>query len=150
LLLTVLVLLQVVQVVILWLHDWLPLSPLNDLSAVRAATSTARLIRVTIIQSLPYTIGLYFSCADISKGFPGWLWYWLWISYGLLFFGELRAWWIPYLVRSEPGRAARYDAMFGSTHAFLPRRYGIVPNTLHVALHACTAATLIVLAVLTA
>lgn len=146
--LTFLVILQAIQVAILWLHDWAPLSPFNDVAAVRVADSTARLIWVTLIQSLPYTIGLYFSSVGLSTGFPGWLWYWLWISYGLLFVGELRAWWIPYLVRSEPERAARYDVMFGSTHAFLPRRNGIVPNTLHVTLHACTFATLIVLTVL--
>jgi excisionase family DNA binding protein len=45
---------------------------------------------------------------------------WLWISYGLLFIGELTAWWIPYLFHSQPERAARYQAMFGATHAFLP------------------------------
>ena len=39
--------------------------------------------------------------------------------------------------------------MFGGIHAFLPERNGIVPNTLHVMLHACTAGKLIVLAVLT-
>jgi hypothetical protein len=102
-----------------------------------------------LIQSVPYTIGLVSSVVGLSSRFPGWLWYWLWISYGLLFLGELRAWWLPYLVRPEPERAARYRVMFGATHAFLPERNGIRPNTLHVALHACTAATLIVLALVT-
>jgi hypothetical protein len=64
----------------------------------------------------------------------------------MLFAGELRAWWWPYLIRPEPDRAARYRGMFGKTSAFLPERNGIVPNTLHVALHAATAATLILLA----
>jgi hypothetical protein len=39
--------------------------------------------------------------------------------------------------------------MFGNTHAFLPERNGIRPNTLHILLHACTAATLVLLAQLT-
>lgn len=147
--LALLIALQALQVAILWLHDWVPLPPLNDVAAVRGADSTARLAVVTLIQSLPYSLGLVFSLARLSGGFPGWLWGWLWISYGLLFAGELRGWWLPYLVRPEPARAARYRAMFGATHAFLPERNGIRPNTLHVALHACTAATLVVLAVLT-
>jgi hypothetical protein len=147
--LTLLVMLQAVQVAILWLHDWAPLPPLNDVTAVRAADSTRRLVVVTLIQSVPYTIGLVSSVVGLSSRFPGWLWYWLWISYGRLFLGELRAWWLPYLVRPEPERAARYRVMFGATHAFLPERNGIRPNTLHVALHACTAATLIVLALVT-
>lgn len=95
LMLTVLVVLQVIQVAILWLHDWMPLGALNDVGAVRAADSVGRLVRVTLIQSVPYTIGLLFSIIDLRTGFPGWLWYWLWISYGLLFAAELRAWWLP-------------------------------------------------------
>jgi hypothetical protein len=146
--LTLLVALQAIQVAILWLHDWAPLPPINDVSAVRAADSTTRLVIVTLIQCVPYTIGLVFSVAALSSGIPGWLRYWLWISYGLLFLGELRAWWVPYLLRPEPERATRYRAMFGATHAFLPEHNGIRPNTLHVVLHACTAATLVVLALI--
>jgi hypothetical protein len=144
-----LIVLQGIQVVILWLHDWLPLAPLNDVVAVRSADPASRLVRITLIQSAPYTIGLVFSIIDLSTGFPDWLWTWLWISYGLLFLGELRAWWLPYLIRPEPERAARYQVLFGSTHAFLPVRNGVRPNTLHVVLHVCTAATLIVLGLLT-
>jgi hypothetical protein len=40
-------------------------------------------------------------------------------------------WWIPYLSRAEPERAARYQIMFGNTHRFLPTRNGLVPNTAH-------------------
>jgi hypothetical protein len=73
----------------------------------------------------------------------------LWNSYSLLFIAELQAWWVPYLFRSEPIRAARYQSMFGATHAFLPERKGIRPNTPHVVLHLATLATLFVLAALT-
>jgi hypothetical protein len=149
LMLAVLVALQAIQVVFLWIHDLVPLGRLNDIEAVRRTDSAARLTRTTLIQSVPYTIGLYFSVVGLSAGFPGWLWYWLWISYGLLFAGELRAWWWPYLVQPEPERAARYRVLFGSTHAFLPPRNGMAPNTLHLMLHACTALTLLVLAALT-
>jgi hypothetical protein len=138
--------LQGVQVLILWLHDWLPFAPFNDVRAVRAEDSLARLLMVTLIQSVPYTIGLAFSLMAGSRGYPVWLWWWLWISYGLLFVGELRAWWLPYLVRAEPHRAERYRVLFGATHAFLPERNGVRPNTLHVVLHAATAATLVTLA----
>jgi hypothetical protein len=40
--------------------------------------------------------------------------------------------------------------MFGTTHAFLPERNGIRPNTLHVILHILTLATLVVLGALMA
>ncbi len=142
-----LIALQVVQVAILWLHDWVPLGSLNDVQRVQAEDTRARLIRVTLIQSVPYTLGLAFSLQYRQTGHPGWVWIWLWISYLLLFAGEIRAWWLPYLVRPEPDRAARYAKMFGGTHAFLPTRNGITPNTLHCVLHAATALTLAALAV---
>jgi hypothetical protein len=130
-----LIILQALQVAILWTHDWVQLGNLTDIAAVK------------VIQSVPFTIGLIASIAFAETGHPTWLWDWLWISYGLLLAGELRAWWWPYLIRPEPDRAARYRGMFGRTSAFLPERNGIVPNTLHVTLHAATAATLILLGV---
>jgi hypothetical protein len=142
-----LIALQALQVLILWTHDWVQLGNLTDIAAVIAHDTRGRLIRVTLIQSVPYTVGLVATIVFAKTGHPEWLWDWLWISYGLLFAGELRAWWWPYLIRAEPDRAARYRGMFGNTSAFLPERNGIVPNTLHVTLHAATAATLILLAV---
>jgi hypothetical protein len=49
--------------------------------------------------------------------------------------GAIRAWWIPYFFGTSPERVERYNDMFGNTHAFLPPRNGIVPNTLHCVLH---------------
>lgn len=144
-----LVVLQAIHVAFLWLHDWLPLAPLNDVAAVKRQDPTARLVKVTLIQSLPYTIGLLASLLYSAEHtpYPAWLWSWLWISYGLLLAGELSAWWVPYLIRPDPVRAARYRAMFGNTSGFLPERNGIVPNTLHCLLHVATLATLVTLAV---
>ena len=138
--------LQILQVAILWLHDWVPMGALNDVARVQAADTRARLIVVTVVQSLPYTVGLALSIAFRRTHHPAWIFTWLWVSYGLLFAGELRAWWWPYLVRCDAIRAARYETMFGATHAFLPPRNGITPNTLHCILHAATAATLLALA----
>lgn len=142
-----LVALQVVQVAILWLHDWAPLAPFNDVAAVRRENSFGRLALATVIQSAPYTVGLVGTLMS-SAGAPlhGWVLAWLWISYLILFVGELQAWWVPYIRGTTPDRVARYGEMFGRTHAFLPPRNGITPNTLHCLLHACTAATLVGLA----
>jgi hypothetical protein len=137
--------LQAVQVLFLAIHDWVPLGRLNDVAAVRREDSTQRLVIVTLIQTLPFAIGLAFSLRSMGEPYPGWLYDWLWISYGLLFLGQLRAWWVPYLVYEEPVRAARYKKMFGKTHAFLPMRNGLVPNTAHILLHVATAATLVLL-----
>ena len=140
-----LIALQAFQVLFLWIHDWVPLGRLNDVAAVRSQDTRMRLIIVTLIQSAPFSIGLFYSLWYFRRPYPEWLNDWLWISYGLLLVGQLRAWWIPYLFRPEPERAVRYRIMFGNTHSFLPQRNAMVPNTAHILLHLATAATLIVL-----
>jgi hypothetical protein len=140
-----LIALQAFQVAFLWIHDWVPLGRLNDVAAVRKADSLQRLVIVTIVQSVPWTVGLIFSAKHFRHPYPHWLVMWLWISYLLLFIGQLRAWWMPYLLKPDPERALRYRQMFGNTHSFLTERNGMVPNTAHVLLHLATAATLLVL-----
>jgi hypothetical protein len=140
-----LLLLQSFQVLFLWIHDWIPLGRLNDVAAVRSQDTRTRLAIVTLIQSAPFTIGLFYSLLYFRKPYPHWVNSWLWISYGLLLLGQLRAWWVPYLFVAEPERAARYRIMFGKTHSFLPQRNGLVPNTAHILLHLSTAVTLILL-----
>jgi hypothetical protein len=140
--------LQIFQVFFLALHDWIPLGRLNDVGAARAASPNGKLFVVTLISTLPFAIGLAATVFYWAQPFPGWLIVWLWVSYVILFLGQLRAWWIPYLLVPEPARAARYRAMFGQTLAFLPERNGIRPNVLHILLHVSTLATLIVLAAL--
>lgn len=138
--------LQVFHVLFLSLHDWMPLGSLNDLRAVQAENSRGKLIAGTLISTAPFAFGLAASAVHLGQPLPAWLFDYLAISYVLLFIGELQAWWIPYFFRPDPVRAARYKAMFGSTHAFLPPRNGIRPNTLHIILHVATLATLVVLA----
>jgi hypothetical protein len=70
------------------------------------------------------------------------------VAYGILFIGEIESWWATYLFGYKASRAESYRAMFGSTHVFLPIRYGIVPKSLHVVLHSTTLATLVLLAAL--
>jgi len=105
----VLLLLQSAQVAFLWLHDWVPLGRLNDVAAVKRQDSTARLGRVTLIQSLPFTAGLLFSIIYLAlcRRYPEWLRSWLWVSYFLLFAGELTAWWFPYLTHPSAVRVSR-------------------------------------------
>jgi hypothetical protein len=141
----VLIVLEACQVVFLAIHDWVPLGSLNDVSAVRSQDTTSRLVTVTLIQTGPFAFGLLYSALDFGRSYPGWLIEWLFISYLILFLGQLRAWWLPYLLRPEPLRAKRYRAMFGRTHTFLPERNGMVPNTAHLLLHVATLSTLCVL-----
>ena len=140
--------LQIFHVLFLSLHDWIPLGKLNDPKAVRATISGGKLLVATLISTAPFAFGLAASAVYLGRPYPQWLLLWIGISYAMLFVGELQAWWIPYFFRAQPERAARYQAMFGGTHAFLPVHNGIRPNTLHVILHAGTFAILVVLVVM--
>ena len=140
--------LQILHVMFLALHDWIPLGKLNDTKAVRATISVRKLFVATLISTAPFAFGLAASAVYLGRPYPEWLLLWIGISYAMLFVGELQAWWIPYFFRAQPERAARYQAMFGGTHAFLPVHNGIRPNTLHVILHAGTLAILVVLVVM--
>ena len=142
--------LQCLHVLFLCLHDWIPLGSLNDVKAVRSAVPVGKLILGTLVSSAPFVFGLAASVYYLGGSCPHWLLWYLGVSYALLFLGELEAWWIPYFLRPDAVRATRYEAMFGSTHTFLPARNGIRPNTLHVTLHIATLTTLLVLGALTA
>ena len=141
-----LLLLQLVHVLFLGLHDWIPLGGLNDVRAVRRENSLGELLLGTLMSTAPFVPPLLGSAEHLHTGLPGWITRWLVIGYGLLFMGELRAWWVPYFFGAKPGLAERYRAMFGATLRFLPERNGIVVNTLHVGLHTCTLALLVLIA----
>ncbi len=89
-LLIALLALQTFHVVLLALHDWIPLGRLNDVRAVGAANPGASLLVTTILSTAPYAAGLAMSLAHLHSAYPLWVRICLWVSYGLLFCGELR------------------------------------------------------------
>jgi hypothetical protein len=145
----ILLALQLFVVLFLLFHDWIPLGRLNDVQAVRSVHSSGKLFFTTVVSAAAYVFCLVASILYFREVYPEWLLWWLWGSYGLLFLGQMRAWWIPYLFLPEPERAARYQTMFGNTYSFLPTRNGIRPNTLHVLFHLVTLALIVVLGILT-
>jgi hypothetical protein len=140
-----LIALQAFQLAFLLVHDWIPLERFNDVEAVRRENTLWQLLIGTTVTSIPVAVALGYSIHYFGYSYPTGVKIWLWLTYGILFAGELEAWWIPYFFGADPKRVRRYKTMFGNTHAFLPERDGIVPNTLHVALHAATLATLLIL-----
>lgn len=138
--------LQLFQVVVLLLHDWLPLGRLNELAAARRVHSARELALGTVIGSLLPAIGLALSVSPVAIRHARGLDLYLLGAYGFLFLGELEAWWVPMLLWPQPKRAREYEQLDARTWAFLPARNGIRVNALHVVLHAATVATLLVLA----
>lgn len=139
---------QLFVVLFIALHDWLPLGKLNNLHGIRAADATRRLFVITTLSTLPFAIALVASAYYAKSHFPAWLSWLLWASYGAGLYGMLRAWWIPYLFVNDPVRAKRYQVRFAQTHAFLPMRNGIRPDTLHVGFHAVFVTAFVLLCVL--
>jgi hypothetical protein len=146
----ILIALQCFVVLFAALHNWIPLGTLNDVNGAHAAFPGWKLLLTTLTNVIPYSFGLGASIFYFGKLYPGWLFWWLWISYGLAVYGSLRAWWIPYLVRADPELAARYRVMYRTTHTFLPEHNGIRPNTLHVIFDVAVVGLLIVLGMVTA
>ncbi len=132
------------MVLFLLLHDWVPLGPFNDLKGVNSQIPFKRKVRDTAINTVLVAVALVLSLRYLERPYPTAVRVYLIVIYGRFLVGEFRAWWKPYLFGADPKLVERYDgmerydAMFGKTHAFLPKRNGIVPNTAHVVLHACT------------
>ena len=140
--------LQLFNVLFLLLHDWVPLGRLNNYAAKKHEDTMQHRMIVTLLGALPAGVGLYFCARNFAHHYPHWLGMYLAITYGIFFLGLLRAWWIPYLILPDPVRAARYQIIFAGTHAFLPRRNGIVPDTLHTIFHLSSVATLVLIFVI--
>jgi hypothetical protein len=132
------------------IHDWIPLGGFSNREGVRTADSTAKLLGVTVLSTLPFAIGLAGTFYYSRQTLPSWLMWFLWITYTLGLYGMLKAWWIPYLMHADPVRAARYQQRFANTHAFLPERNGIRPDTLHFSFHVVLVATFVLLCWITA
>jgi hypothetical protein len=139
---------QFFVVIFIGLHDWVPLGKLSNLQGIRAADSRVKLIVVTLLSALPFAISLVGSAFYAGAHFPSWLMWTLWITYGAAIYGMLRAWWFPYFFGGDPERAKRYQLRFAQTHAFLPTRNGIRPDTLHVIFHGVLVVTVLLLVVL--
>jgi hypothetical protein len=137
--------LQAFIVLFLLFHDWIPLGRLNAHAAKRSEDSSLHLALTTLVAAVPAGIGLFYCARYFGRPYPDWLEMFLWIMYGLFLVGMLRAWWIPYLLVPDAARAARYQVIFADTHSFLPRRNGIVPDTLHVVLHIATVCIVLLL-----
>ena len=141
------IVLQALVTIFLLFHDWIPLGRLNNLDAIHRLdqNSRARMIFVTLLPTIPTAICLDGSLRYRAQPYPGWLTITLWVTYVTLLIGLLQAWWIPYLLRPDPKRAARYQVMFAGTHSFLPHRNGIAPDTLHTVFHLTVVATVVML-----
>ncbi len=141
--------LQGFVVLFLLFHDWIPLGNWNNLGAIHSEDPLSRRVFVTLLPAIPTALGLYWSAVHLGRPYPGDLLWFLWITYGVLLFGILRAWWIPYLLIPDAKRAERYRVLFHGTRRFLPERNGLAPDALHCSLHLAVLAILAMLLIRT-
>jgi hypothetical protein len=139
---------QLLVVLFIALHDWIPLGKLSNIQGIRAADTTRKLLFVTALSTLPFAVAFVASIYYVKTHFPAWLLWLLWLSYGTGLYGMLRTWWLPYLFVKDPVRAERYRVRFAETHAFLPARNGIRPDTLHVSFHVVFVMAFVLLCIL--
>ncbi len=131
---TIFIILQVVLLFVMTFHDWVHLPPLTDIRELeKYSTKKGRVINSLIfflLVCIPLLLTtLYqpelFLCVKIT----------IISMYGLLTFGTVFAWWIPYFFGSSEKHKNDFIE-YRTTHHFLPKRGdNIVPNTFHVLLH---------------
>jgi hypothetical protein len=144
-----LIALQCFVVLFVALHNWIPLGHLNNVKCVRIEFPTVKLLLTTLLNFTPAAIGLGATIFYFGRNYPGWVFWFLWIFYGLACYGSFSAWWRPYFFGSHAKQIARYQTMYASTHSLLPERNDLRPNTLHLIFDIVTIAILIDLAILT-
>jgi hypothetical protein len=119
------------------LHDWVDLFPFTDLKALKKAHSFRFRLVGSILNGILVLIPLLITFHYGSAAWP--------LSsqlitvgiYGLITWGTLTAWWIPYLTGHYlwQGNKAGFEE-YRNTHSFLPPyKDHVVPNTLHAILH---------------
>ena len=83
----VLLALQCFVVLFVALHNWIPLGTLNNVKGVRVEFPTGKLLVTTLINFTPFAIGLAATAFYFGRVYPGWVFWWLWITYALACYG---------------------------------------------------------------
>lgn len=129
------IILQCLLLIFMLFHDWIPVSPYNDIEALKRVDSNSWRLFGSFVNSMPVIIGLIYCFYYNGKTLPFFAGIILSIIYGILTVGTIFSWWIPYFFGSSKKYKIRFQK-FKNTHHFLPARGdNVIPNTLHVVLH---------------
>ena len=128
--------LQFVLLLFMIFHDWIPVPPFNDISALKLSDSTLYRVIGSAINGITVLIPLIITIAYYQQPFmPLSATITLVAFYTLLTIGTIFSWWTPYLFGSSPKHKQAFNK-FNNTHYFLPKRGdNVIPNTLHIVLH---------------
>jgi hypothetical protein len=118
-------------------HDWVDIPPFTNLFALKKAHSLKFRLVGSFVNATLVLIPLIVTFLYLASPLPLWARLLFVSIYGLITFGTITAWWIPYFGGGYwvYGNKAGFEE-YQNTHSFLPPRGdNIVPNTLHVILH---------------
>ena len=96
--------LQCFVVLFVALHNWIPLGTLNNVKGVRVEFPTGKLLVTTLTNFTPFAIGLAATAFYFGRVYPGWVIWWLWITYGLACYGSFTG--LVDAVSPSPGSTA--------------------------------------------
>lgn len=130
------------QLVVLALHDTVPLWRLNNLRAFKSAVPLRRRVIGTTINTATGVLALWL-CHQACWHAAGGALIALIVLQAVLFAMELRAWWVPYFFGTTPDVVAHLRPNWEATIAFLPVRHAVRVNAMHCLLHSLTLAALV-------
>jgi hypothetical protein len=119
------------------LHDWIDIPPFTNLTALKKAHSLKFRLLGSFVNATLVLVPLIMTFFYLGSPLPLWARLFFVSIYGLITFGTITAWWIPYFGGGYwiHGNKAGFEE-YRDTHSFLPTRGdNVVPNTLHVILH---------------
>jgi hypothetical protein len=130
------------QLIILAVHDTIPLGRWNNMQGFRSMVPVRRRVIGTTINTATGGLALWMCLEGLAHAAPGLL-MGLIVLQAVLFVMELRAWWVPYFFGSTPETVAHLRPNWEGTIAFLPVRHAVRVNAMHCLLHALTLAALV-------
>jgi len=119
------------------LHDWIEIRPFTNLKELKKTHSVKFRLFGSIINGGLVLIPLIITFFYLSEPFPIWARILFVAIYGLITFGTITAWWIPYFGGKYWFHGSKESFKeYRDTHTFLPQiGDNVTPNTLHIALH---------------
>lgn len=128
---------QCILLLFMAFHDWIDIPPFTNLAALKKAHSLKFRLIGSFVNATLVLIPLIVTFLYLTSPLPLWARLLFVGVYGLITFGTITAWWIPYFGGGYwvHGNKAGFEE-YQNTHSFLPPRGdNVVPNTLHVILH---------------
>lgn len=134
--LAIFILLQIILLFFMLFHDWIPVPPFNDVTALKETDGFFNRLINSFINGLVVFIPLiitFFYYSESSLPLSALLS--ILPFYALITFGTIMSWWVPYFFGSSQSYKDHFKK-FENTHRFLPARGdNVIPNTLHFILH---------------